>query len=384
MALHTLRNLRVRIGIDATAIPPSRSGAGNYIFNLVCGLARVDSDNQYVVFAKPEHIEEWKIAQPNFCFLPGASGYRPLRLAWEQCVLPLLVRRHKLDILHSPHYTMPLFCPCRSVVTFCDMIFFLYPEVHSLSKRIFFRTMMSVSSQRANAIIAISKSTARDVISLLRVMPDKIHTIPLAAGSNYRPIADRNAVELVCTQHGLQAGEYVLFIGVLEPRKNIPVLLHAYQELVGCGIRKKLAIVGKRGWMFSEIFSTVQTLKIEDKVVFTGYVPEADLPSLYNGACLFVYPSLYEGFGLPVLEAMSCGTPVVTSNVSSMPEIAGESALLVDPRAPKQLAQAMEKVLVDDGLRRSMREGGLRRAAEYSWERTARETLKVYHQVWKA
>ena len=371
----------IRIGIDATAIPHNRAGAGNYIFNLVYGLSQVDNDNQYVVFARPEHIEEWKIAQPNFCFLPSASKIRPFRLAWEQYALPFLVRQHKIDVLHSPHYTMSFIRMCRSVVTFHDMIFFLYPEVHCVSKRFFFRTMMLISSRRADAIIADSESTLRDVKNLLRVIPDKVHAIPLAAGSNYCLITDRNAVNRICSQYGLQIGEYVLFVGVLEPRKNIPVLLHAYRELVDRGVRKKLAIVGKRGWMFSEIFSTVQALRIEDKVVFTGYVPEENLPSLYNGACLFVYPSLYEGFGLPVLEAMSCGTPVVTSNVSSMAEIAGESALLVDPHEPKLLAQAMEKILVDDGLIRSMREDGLKRAAEYSWERTARETLKVYHKV---
>jgi glycosyltransferase involved in cell wall biosynthesis len=374
----------MRIGLDATAIPLNRAGAGNYIFNLMAGLARIDAENQYFIFSKPEHIKEWKITQPNFLFLSCASGYRPLRLAWEQCVLPMMVRQHKIDLLHSPHYTMPLLCPCRSVVTFCDMIFFLHPEVHSLSKRIFFRAMMSASSRRADAIIAISESTARDVRDLLRVAPDKVHAIPLAAGSNYRPIADRNAVNRVCRQYGLQAGEYVLFIGVLEPRKNIPVLLHAYRELANRGIRQKLAIVGKKGWMFDEIFSTVQTLKIEDKVVFTGYVPEKDLPALYNGACLFVYPSLYEGFGLPVLEAMSCGTPVVTSNVSSMPEIVGDAGILVDPHDVHQLTEGLIKVISDDNLGRSLRQRGLERAAHFSWERTARETLQVYYNVCKS
>lgn len=371
----------MRIGIDATAIPLNRSGAGNYIFNLVAGLAKIDAENQYFIFAKPQHIQEWKITQLNFCFLSGATEYRPLRLAWEQCVLPLLIRRHKIDLLHSPHYTMPLFCPCRSVVTFCDMIFFLYPEVHRVLKRIFFRTMMAVSSRRADAIIAISESTSRDIKGLLPITPGKVHAIPLAAGSKYRRIADRPTVDRVCGQYGLQAGEYVLFIGVLEPRKNIPVLLHAYRELVDGGIRKKLAIVGKKGWMYDEIFSTVRMLKMEENVVFTGYVPDADLPYLYNGASLFVYPSLYEGFGLPVLEAMSCGTPVVTSNVSSMPEIVGDAGILVDPHDAHQLAEGLKKVILDEHLCGVLKQRGLERAAQYSWERTARETLQVYSHL---
>ncbi len=156
----------MRIGIDATAIPFNRLGAGNYIFNLVDGLAKIDVENQYFVFAKPSHITEWNIHQPNFHFLPSASGYRPLCLAWEQSILPMLLWQYKIDVLHSPHYTIPLFSPCRKVVTFHDMIFFLYPELHGLTKRIFFRTMMSMSSRRVDGIIAVSESTARDVIAL--------------------------------------------------------------------------------------------------------------------------------------------------------------------------------------------------------------------------
>ena len=371
----------LRIGIDATAIPSNRVGAGNYIFNLVRGLAKVDVENLYFVFAKPEHVVEWKIEQPNFRFLPGASRSRPLRLAWEQSVLPVLVRQHKIDVLHSPHYTLPLFNPGRSVVTFCDMIFYLYPEMHSFSKRVFFRAMMQVSSQRADWIIAISESTARDLLGMFRVMPDRVCAIPLAAESNFRRITDRDSINRICGQYGLRAGEYILYVGVLEPRKNIPTLLRAYQDLVAQGIREQLAIVGRRGWMFDEIFTTVQTLKLGDKVVFTGYVPNDELPYLYNGARLFVYPSLYEGFGLPVLEAMACGTPVVTSSVSSMPEIVDDAGLLVDPRDPKQLARAIEQLVVDDDLHRSLQERGLQRAEQFSWERTARETLQVYSRV---
>jgi glycosyltransferase involved in cell wall biosynthesis len=374
-------DLHMRIGIDATAIPANRAGAGNYIFSLVAGLASVDAENEYFVFAKPDHIAEWGIDQDNFHFLPSAGRYRAVRLAWEQCILPMLVRRHHIDVLHSPHYTMPIFGPCRKVVTFCDMIFLLYPEVHTLSKRAFFRTMMPISARRAQAIIAISESTARDVVQLLRVPPDRVHAIPLAAAGNFLPIDDPTSVDSVCSRYGLRTGEFVLFVGVMEPRKNIPVLLHAYRKLVDRGVSKQLAIVGKRGWMCDDVLSTVQTLDLEKRVVFTGYVPSRDLPYLYNGACLFIYPSLYEGFGLPVLEAMACGTPVVTSNVSSMPEIVGDSALLVDPRNSEEIAQAMEKLLADDILSHAMRESALKRAAMYSWDRTARETLQVYLEV---
>ena len=372
----------LHIGFDATAIPPNRAGAGNYIFNLVRALAKVDMENEYIVFAKPEHIAEFSISQPNFRFLASSRVQRrPIRLVWEQLVLPRLVQRYQVEVLHSPHYTIPVCNSSHSVVTFCDLTFFLYPEMHGVTKRFFFQQMMRVSSGRADRIITISESTRLDLLRLLRVTPDKVYAILLAAGDNIRPVNDHTKAARICSRYGLQAGEFILYVGVLEPRKNVPTLLHAYRDLVDRGLQERLAIVGKQGWMFENIFATVQTLKLEDRVVFTGYVPDEDLPYLYNGARLFVYPSLYEGFGLPVLEAMTCGTPVITSNVSSMPEIIGDAGLLVDPHDPKQLAQAIECLIADNDLRQTLRERGLQRAAQFSWEKTARETLKVYSLV---
>lgn len=368
----------LRIGIDATAIPSRRVGAGNYIFNLVRKLAEIDAENQYFVFSKPAHIVEWNLDKPNFSFLPISVGILPLRLAWEQTVLPAIVRRYKIDVLHSPHYTIPLLNPSRSVVTFCDMTFFLYPKLHSFWKRVFFNSMMRISSRRASGIITISESTKRDLLCIFKGISNKVHAIPLGVDSIFSPIKDQNSIRQICSRHGLQMGEYILFVGLLEPRKNIPILLHAFRELVDRGIQKRLAIVGKRGWMYDNIFSTVQSLDLRDFVVFTNYVPEEELPYLYNGACLFVYPSFYEGFGLPVLEAMSCGTPVVTSNISSMPEIVGDAGLLVDPYNVRQLANAILRIVDDDDYRRSMQERGLQRAAQFSWEKTARKTINVY------
>ena len=211
--------------------------------------------------------------------------------------------------------------------------------------------------------------------------PDKVYAIPLAAGGNFRPIADRAKIEWICSRYGLRARGFILYVGVLEPRKNVPILLRAYRDLIDRGIQEQLAIVGKKGWMFEDIFATVQALKLEDRVVFTGYVTDENLPYLYNGARLFVYPSLYEGFCLPVLEAMACGIPVITSNISSMPEIIGDAGLLIDPHDPDQLVQAIQQLIADDDLNHSLRERGLQRAAQYSWERTARETLQVYSEV---
>ena len=371
---------RMRVGIDATAVPRPRAGAGNYIFNLVRAIAEVDGINSYVVFARPQLIDEWGIRQPNFRFHANELRHRPLRLLWEQTVLPVLARRHRLDVLHSPHYTFPMLSSARRVVTILDMTFYLYPQVHSFVKRLFFKRMIRLAVRYADRIITISESTASDLFRLVggEGLPEKTHAVPLAVDSRFRLIQDEAAVAIACRRLGLEPRRFLLYVGVLEPRKNLPVLLRAFRRARDEGNRLALAIVGNRGWKFASIFATVQELGLEKDVIFTGYVSDADLPYVYNGAALFVYPSLYEGFGLPVLEALSCGTPLITSNVSSMPEIVGDAGLLIPPSDETRLADAIREVLSDPALAASLSEKGRERAARFSWSRTARETIAVY------
>ncbi|MFB3854687.1 MAG: glycosyltransferase family 4 protein [Vicinamibacterales bacterium] len=374
------------IGIDATAIPPNRVGAGNYIFNLVRAISSVETGDKFIVFAKPEHIAEWAIDRPNFRFVPAGSRVRGVRMAWEQSLLPLLVRRLGIDVLHSPHYTSPLLKPASSVVTFCDMIFVLFPHVHTRVKRTFFPRIMRHSARTADVIVTISKSTADDLTRLWPEVagPAKVRAIPLAAAPWLRPVADVDEIDAVCSQHGVARNAYILYVGVLEPRKNLVTLLHAYRSLLDRGAAEKLVMAGRPGWGYGDVYAAARSLGLSDMVVFTGYVPDRSLPALYSGAAVFAYPSLYEGFGLPVLEAMSCGTPVVTSNVSSMAEIAGDAARLADPRSADSLASALQDVLSDRDLRGRLRERGLARAREFSWERTARETCEVYREAARA
>ncbi len=371
----------LRIGIDATPIPPRRVGAGNYIFNLVDGLARVDSGNQYWVFAKREHILEWNIRQANFRFLDCASRMRPLRVAWEQSILPVLVRRYRLDVLHSPHYTTPVLNGSKSVVTFCDMIFYLYPQVHTLGKRLLFRWFMRRSARRARRIITISQSSAKDIARILHVPDRRIVPVSLGVGDTYRPVRSDRQLSEVCAHYRLEPHRYILYVGVLEPRKNIPRLLEAYALLWKAGIRQHLAIVGRHGWNCEDIFRAIASLGIENQVVFTGYVPEQHLPVLYSAARAFVYPSLYEGFGLPVLEAMACGTPVVTSCTSSMPEVVGDAGVLINPESHEDIAAGIRRLLEDPDLECWLREAGPARAALFTWERTASQTIEVYKQA---
>lgn len=372
----------LRIAFDATAIPENRAGAGIYIFSLVKALAQVDRDNEYFIFVKPEHGEEFGVLGPNFRLMPVSVSSAPRRLVWEQSGLPMALRRLKVDVLHSPHYTTPLLpgSGFRRVVTFHDMTYMLMPELHARFHRRFFPPMMRFSARRANRLIADSESTRRDMARLLPASAGKTVVTLLAAGPVFRPVPPAEVLD-ACTRHGLTPGRFLLYVGVLEPRKNVPMLLKAFAQIAAKFPDVPLVIVGKKGWMYDAIFAELTALGLAERVVFTGYVPEEDLPRLYGGARAFVYPSLYEGFGLPVLEAMQCGAPVVTTDISSMPEVAGDAALLVKPDDVDGLAEALTRVLSDDALAADLKQRGLARAALFSWERCARETRAVYEEV---
>lgn len=370
----------MHIGIDATSLPEQLTGAGNYVFQLISALNRIDTANRYLVFTSTRQAEALGVEREGFRVLRHDFRARGTRLVWEQLGLPTLVRRHRLDVLHSPHYTMPLRHSARSVVTFHDLTFVLYPELHQVVKRFFFPAMMRWSARHARRIIAVSESTRQDLVRTLGVSPERVTTVLSAADADYRPATAAQVAE-VCTRYGLRSGEYLLYVGVLEPRKGIDRLVEAFGRISPGADGLKLVIAGKRGWMYDQIFTQVAALGLEDRVTFPGYVPRADLPPLYSGARAFVYPSRYEGFGLPVLEAMSCGTPVVTTNVSSMPEVAGDGALLVDPDDVPALAAALARVVHDTRLREQLSGRGRTRAASFSWERCARETIRVYQDA---
>lgn len=370
----------MRIGIDATALPLQRTGVATYVFGLLGGLAAVDSDNTYVVFAKPVHIAQFGISRPNFTLVPVDLPARGLRLAWEQVGLPRDVRRRGLDVLHSPHYTMPLRHTTRAVVTFCDMTFLLHPELHQALKRVYFPAMMRWSARKADRLVTISESTRDDLVRLWHLDPGRVTAVPLAAGAEFEPPAPERITE-ACGRYGLEPDSYILYVGVLEPRKNVDRLVAAFGRVAERLPGLDLVIAGKRGWMYDQVFAQVEALGLSHRVRFPGYVAKEDLPGLYGGARVFAYPSRYEGFGLPVLEAMRCGAPVVTTNVSSMPEVAGDAAVLVDPDDVAGLAEALLRVATDPALARDLARRGRERAGRFSWERCARETLEVYEQV---
>jgi glycosyltransferase involved in cell wall biosynthesis len=302
---------------------------------------------------------------------------RPLRyLLWHTLGRsgPAAAVLDTADVVHTPVLLVP---PRRSrplVVSVLDLSFLLYPQFHGRWSRTTARMGLRRAVREADALIAISAHTADDLVRFTGVDRRHVHVIPLAVDSRFAPIHDPS----VPVRYGIDS-RYLLYLGTLEPRKNLKVLLHAFARLEWPGV--KLVLAGAKGWIFQEIFETVERLGLTSRVVFPGFVADADLPALLNGAEVFVYPSEYEGFGLPVLEAMSCGTPVVTTNVSSLPEVAGEAALLVPPRDAEALHDALRRLLSEPALREEMRGKGLERAARFSWTRTAQETADVYCQV---
>ena len=370
----------LRIGIDATALPERPVGAGNYIIHLIRAFARGNSPADFVIFTQRHALPLLAVQErPGFQLVVLPDRSPPMRLLWEQTAFPALAARHKLDLLHSPHYTMPLVYRGRTVVTFHDMTFFLFPGMHTLSKRYFFRLFIHLSQRRATALIADSESTRQDAIRLAGVPPGKIHTTLLGITPDFHPESDLAALEAVRQKYHLPE-RFLLFVGLLEPRKNLPALLQAFAALPPQQPPVKLVVVGRQGWMYEQTLQLVHSLGLDDRVHFTGYVDQADMPRVYNLAEVAVYPSIYEGFGFPVLEAMASGTPVITSDVSSMPEIAGEAGVTLPPGDVPALTQAIQSLLSDPVERGRRSRLGLERAAQFTWERCAAQTLDVYRQ----
>jgi glycosyltransferase involved in cell wall biosynthesis len=374
----------MRIGIDATALPPQPVGAGNYIIHLIRTLTGMTSDHEFVVFAQPsgpnlidlseKSSVEWVIVDER------SSGSR---LIWEQLYLPNLVRKSGVDLLHSLHYTRPVRLPCKSVVTFHDMTFFLYPELHTWARRQYFPRMMKYSAGKADELITVSDSTRDDLIRILQIDPHKVTTTHLGVNPGFKPTVDEDKKKKIAEKYNLPE-KFILYVGLVEPRKNLPVLIDAYKQLIENDLDYELVLVGRYGWMYEEVLEQVRKLNLQHAVRFLGYVPQEDLPLVYNLASLFVYPTIYEGFGLPALEAMACGIPVITSAVSSLPEIVKEAGLLTPVNDTNALFETMVTALTNEDLRKDLIRKGPERAAEFSWSKTAQLTLQVYQKAIKS
>ncbi|MEA3459311.1 MAG: glycosyltransferase family 1 protein [Chloroflexota bacterium] len=371
----------IHIGLNAHLLSLAETyrsaGANQYIRNLLLNLPRVDEENRYTVFLGERGFDAHPSLNLRFSHLPTENP--PVRLFWEQAVQPFALRRERVDLLHSLAFVSPLVSPCPTVVTIYDLSFLLFPEGFRCLKRLYLGLFTRISARRARRIIAISESTKKDIVRMFGVPPERVDVVYCGVDETFRPLPEEQVADFR-KRHG-PPERFILFVGTLEPRKNVTRLIEAYSLLVARHPSLKLVIGGAKGWFYENIFAEVERLGLQGEVLFPGFIPRRELPLWCNAAELFVYPSLYEGFGLPPLEAMACGTPVIASDTSSLPEVVGEGGMLVNPVDVEALAGAMGRVLSDEALRQTMSEQGLRRAGHFSWRKMARETVQVYRRA---
>jgi glycosyltransferase involved in cell wall biosynthesis len=371
--------------IDASSITRKKAGVGTYAKNLIEQLIRIHPGPHFFVLAQDDDQELNFAGRENVTMLRvSAKWFRklPLRVLLEQAFLPLLLVKNRIDVLHSLHYSFPLVrFGTRQVVTVHDMTFFSMPEVHEFIKIKYFRFFIRAAARLADRIVFVSHSTWRDCLDRLGPLRGSCSVIHLGKSDAFHPGLDPVQVQQVRDKYGLQVN-YILYIGTIEPRKNLANLIRAFGSISQQHPGLLLTIAGMKGWMYDDLQEIIVRLKLESRVIFTGFVPEEDKPFLIAAARAFAYPSLYEGFGIPVLEALACGVPTLTSNVSSLPEVAGDAALLVDPRNVESISLALERLLSDNVLRDRLRTESIAQAAKFTWAKTAEETLHAYQDVY--
>lgn len=370
----------MRIAIDAHSVGTGLGGNESYATNLIEALAQIDNFNQYTLYVtRKEAVERFSNRWPNFTVrstLPHTPLIRiPITLSME-------LRRNRVDVLHV-QFTAPPAAPCPVVVSIHDLSFEHLPHTFKRRSRMQLRMTVHRSARLASQVITLSNHARQDIITTYNINPDKVTAIPLAAPRHFAPVTNANELQRVKQTYGIK-GAYILCVGSIQPRKNLTRLLRAYSLLRRDdpeGKLPNLVVAGKYAWLFEETLRTIEQLALRESVIMTGYVPETDLPSLYSGALCFVYPSYFEGFGLPPLEAMKCGTPVIVGNQTSVPEVVGDAALLVDPFDVDAIASTIKSVISDDTLRAALKARGLERAKLFDWQHTARKTLQVYKKA---
>jgi glycosyltransferase involved in cell wall biosynthesis len=359
----------MRVGIDALPLVSAKTGIGHYTFELAQSLARVSPHDEFQLVA-PIPIEVNDGLAPNL-----RSVHAPKRKLWWVAGLPLYVRRSGLQLFHGTNYEVPLW-GCPTALSIHDLSLLLYPETHTDEAVRRARSRLPLMARSASCIMTGTEAVKREISEHLGVSSSKIAVTPYAPRRCFRPLAPPET-EATRKRLGVE-NSFILFVGTIEPRKNLVTLLKAFWDLLKQEQRAQLVIAGKEGWLMDDALSAVDSEQLKDRVKFTGYVSDDELCALYSSCVAFVYPSLYEGFGLPVLEAMACGAPVITSNIASIAEVAGSAAELIPPTDVQQLAHSMAGLLRNEDKRKALSRTGLERAAEFSWERTARATLEVY------
>jgi glycosyltransferase involved in cell wall biosynthesis len=373
------------VGIDASRTTSvRRTGTENYSLHLTRELLAVGQSHRFrLYFHQPPPVGLF-LGDVERRVIPFPRLWTHIRLSWEMVVDPP-------DLLFVPAHVLPLAHPRRSVVTIHDLGYHYYPQAHTLSQNVYLRWSTRHNARAATRIVADSRATCRDLVRYYRTPREKIVVVYPGLDETLEPVLDPAAIAAACARYRL-IGPYLLYVGTLHPRKNLVRLVRAFASLVrsspgahgeaeGVPANLQLVLAGQRGWLYDDIFSEVRRLGLTERVTLTGYLPDDDLPALLSGALAFVFPSLYEGFGLPVLEAMACGAPVVCSNASSLPEVAGDAALLVEPLDVQAWAAALLRIVTEEGLRRELVARGFRQAQRFSWQRCAQEIMQVLEDV---
>lgn len=352
-----------------------RAGIHRYIYGMVVNLPTAAPDMYFTLMLNHPLAEDL----PRTVQRVGWDTSHPIRrIAWEQVIQPLALRRIQPDVYHAPAFVLPRFLTVPSVVTVHDLSFERYPEVLSAMRRRYLSAFTKSSCQRATRVIANSESTARDMIELWGIDPEKINVSSVGVSTVFKPLP---ATEIATFREEKGLPErFLLFLGTLEPRKNLPMLLRAYAQLLP-SVRQGLHLVlaGGKGWMYEEVFETIAAYQLENTVHLPGYLPSEDLVKWYNAADAFVYPPLYEGFGIPILEAMACGRPVVASDSSSLPEAAGRVGILLPAADESAWTQTMQAIY--DAGRVPAQQHAIEWAAQFTWERVAQRTVETYRQA---
>jgi glycosyltransferase involved in cell wall biosynthesis len=363
--------------VDATSLPAERVGVGHYVTGLIGALGR-SGDVELHAIAKRRDAAE--LRELGAVVHEASPRTRPERLVWEQTVLPMRVRRIGPRVFHGPHYTLPRTLGCPAVVTFHDPTFFTLPEVHERAKVAYFRLMAVQGAKRAARVIAVSEYARRGAVEHTGVDAGRVDVVHLGVDlQRFRPEQDPRD-EKLRARVGI-SGPFLFWVGAHEPRKDVPTLVEAFAALVRAGADHSLVLAGPRAWGASAVDDAVERSGVAARIVRPGFVSEDEKTALYRGAAAFVYPSIAEGFGLQVLEAMACGCPVVTTTGSAPEEIGADAVAAIQPRDAAALRAAIESILADPGRADEMRRRGLQRAATFTWDRTAAGTVEAYRRA---
>lgn len=369
----------MRIAFDGTTLTPGRTGVGYYTEHLLQHLAReVERTGDELIVLSNRPIET-QAPLPGHVRIHAGHQF-PVRIGWMQMRAARALAAVKADVAHFTNGMIPLASPVSTVVTIHDLSLKLHPECHPVRRLLLNRPLMQVAMRQASAIVTVSNSTRRDLLRLHGVSADRVSVVHEAASPAFTPIRERERLEPVRAKYRLP-DRFVLYVGTIEPRKNLGRLMAALALARAQGVPHHLVCVGPYGWASRDLAGSIDKLGLTPYVHFTGYVPFEDLPAIYNLGELFVFPSLYEGFGLPVVEAMACGIPVITANSSSLGEIASDAAFTVDPTSVEQIAEAIIALALDRARRIDLAVRGWRRSRAFSWTQTAKDMLAVYQRA---